>query len=145
MQIERQKRIYTKVKYTAEDNGLNKTWINYSTFINPPYSQIKTWTYKALEEFKNRVETYNATGIKPEPIVLLVPARTDTRWFHTLADHPYAKVIFIKGRLQFDKSKKSKAPFPSCIFIFSAASAFERLSEECSLLPAYTLDLKPLE
>jgi len=147
LQIERQKRINTKVKYTIYDNGLNKNWINYSTFINPPYSQIKRWIDKALYEFDRRLETFSKSQglMKPSSIVLLVPARTDTKWFHKIADHPYAKVILLKGRLQFDKSKRSKAPFPSCIFVLSSASIFEPLANECLLLPSFTLDIKPQE
>lgn len=51
-------------------------------------------------------------------IVMLIPARTDTKYFH---DHivNYAEVRFIKGRLKF--SQKGSAPFPSMIVIFGKA------------------------
>jgi site-specific DNA-methyltransferase (adenine-specific) len=51
--------------------------------------------------------------------VFLIPARTDTRWFHEIV-MPYAKEIrFIKGRLKFGGAKNS-APFPSMIVVFEA-------------------------
>lgn len=47
---------------------------------------------------------------------MLIPARTDTRWFHEYV-YPYAEIRFIKGRLKFGNSLNS-APFPSMIVIF---------------------------
>ena len=50
-------------------------------------------------------------------IVLLIPARTDTKYFHEYI-FPHANTItFLKGRLKFGQSKNS-APFPSCIVYF---------------------------
>ena len=49
-------------------------------------------------------------------VVMLIPARTDTRWFHEYV-YPYAEIRFIKGRLKFGNSLNS-APFPSMIVIF---------------------------
>lgn len=127
-----------------DDNGLLKSWINYSTFINPPYSQIKRWIQKSIDEMDNRFETYGKTGQKPSPIVLLVPARTDTKYFHKIASHPMCNIVFIKGRLQFDKNKTSKAPFPSCIIILSLYSSTMHLGKQgAKPIVTWTLDLKP--
>lgn len=134
--IESQKRIDTKLKYTQDDDGLSKSWDNESTFINPPYSKIKKWIEKAIQEYDERVYNASYKQIKPQPIVLLVPARTDTRWFHSIATHPYVKIIFIKGRLRFDKQKKSNAPFPSCLIILSPSSYLDRLWQ-------YMMDTNP--
>lgn len=49
-------------------------------------------------------------------VVMLLPARTDTKWFHEYI-YKKAEIIFIKGRLRFGNSKNS-APFPSMIVIF---------------------------
>lgn len=50
--------------------------------------------------------------------VMLVPARTDTRWFHDYCyNKPYVELRFIKGRLKFSNAKNS-APFPSMLVIF---------------------------
>lgn len=89
----------------SDFDGLNICW-GRRNFINPPYSQVKEWIVKGFNEY-----------LKGKLCVFLVPARTDTKWFHELV-LPYAKEIrFIKGRLKFSDYKNS-APFPSCIIIF---------------------------
>ena len=90
--------------YTKENSGLEHSWEGRRVFCNPPYSQIKLWAAKFIEESKHA-----------RCIVALVPARTDTKWFQSLmasAD----KVVFIKGRLHF--SNAGSAPFPSALAIW---------------------------
>ena len=90
--------------YTQEDNGLIQSWDNEIVFCNPPYGrEIKHWVKKASE----------ATG---GVVVLLIPARTDTTYFH---DHIYNKseIRFIRGRLKFGGHTNS-APFPSMVVVF---------------------------
>jgi site-specific DNA-methyltransferase (adenine-specific) len=82
-------------------NGLQINWKKYN-FVNPPYSITTQFVDKAIQENKLGKE-----------ILFLIPARTDTKYFHKLLDHN-AKVFFIKGRLKFGNSKT--APFPS-IFV----------------------------
>lgn len=78
-------------------------------FCNPPYSVIDEWVRKAYEE-----------SFKPATcVVLLIPARTDTKWFHDYILNR-AEVRFIRGRLRFGESKNS-APFPSMLVIFRSA------------------------
>lgn len=91
--------------YTISENGLNFSWDRHCVFCNPPYSQIQKWVKKCAEEAQ-----------KGTTVVMLIPARTDTRWFH---DYIYKKseIRFIKGRLRFGNSKNS-APFPSMIVIW---------------------------
>ena len=93
--------------YTPEDDGLKQDWGGEIVFCNPPYGrQLGSWVRKCREE-----------SYKPNTkVVMLIPARTDTRWFH---DHIYNKseIRFIKGRLKFGDSKIA-APFPSMIVIF---------------------------
>ena len=76
-------------------------------FCNPPYGmEIKKWVRKCYEESK-----------KPNTVVvMLIPVRTDTAYFH---DYIYKKseVRFIRGRLKFGDAKNS-APFPSMVVIF---------------------------
>lgn len=94
--------------YTQEDNGLAQSWDNEIVFCNPPYGrEIKKWVKKASE----------ATG---GVVVLLIPARTDTTYFH---DYIYNKseIRFIRGRLKFGEHTSS-APFPSMVVIFNYAS-----------------------
>ena len=92
--------------YTKEDDGLRWSYRKESVFINPPYSQISKWVEKAYNESRDA-----------KIIVMLLPARTDTRWFHKYI-YNKAKIRFIKGRLKFGDSKNS-APFPSMIVIFN--------------------------
>jgi phage N-6-adenine-methyltransferase len=88
--------------YSPKQNGLEQEWRGVC-FMNPPYGrQIGKWVKKASES--------KAT------VVMLLPARTDTKWFH---DYIYKKteVRFIKGRLKFGDGKNS-APFPSMVVVF---------------------------
>ena len=90
--------------YTREDDGLSKDWSGERVFMNPPYGrEIGGWVKKASE----------ADAL----VVCLVPARTDTRWWHDFVIGGGAEVRFIKGRLKFGGAKNS-APFPSAVVIF---------------------------
>jgi phage N-6-adenine-methyltransferase len=112
----------TRYYYTMETDGLNSQWPKdvESVFINPPYNkEIETWLQKAMLEF-------NRARQNIKYIVFLLPARTDTRWFHdyiytpvSIQGNPLPKIQirFLKGRLKFTNSKNS-APFPSMICIF---------------------------
>lgn len=72
-------------------------------FINPPYSNISEWV-----EFAINNSYYNDTHV-----VLLIPSRTDTKYFHRLLNYGVT-LDFIKGRLKFGDHKGS-APFPSVL------------------------------
>lgn len=90
--------------FIKEENGLSKSWRSKRVFCNPPYGrEIEGWVAKC------------ATG-GAEIVVALLPARTDTHWFH---DYIYkkAEIRFLKGRLKFGGSKNS-APFPSMLVIW---------------------------
>lgn len=87
-------------------DGLYINWGS-RTFCNPPYSQIKYWIRKAWEE--------SQLG---KTVVLLIPSRTDTRWWHEYVMK--GEIRFIRGRLRFG-SAKFNAPFPSAIVIFKGA------------------------
>jgi len=94
--------------YTKEDNGLLQDWIGKIVFCNPPYgTEIKHWVKKCFDESKKSNTT----------VVMLIPARTDTIYFHEYIYHK-AKIRFIKGRLKFGDSVNS-APFPSMVVIFN--------------------------
>jgi phage N-6-adenine-methyltransferase len=145
-QRERQDRIKTLHRFTEDDDGLDRYWGNYSTFVNPPYSKISKWIDKALKEYDGRLGTYAQMpdpSHRPKPIVLLVPARTDTKWFHKITKYSFTKVIFLKGRLKFNKMKAS-APFPSCLIILSSISYLNKF-EDTIQVPTWILDMKNLE
>lgn len=94
--------------YTKEQNGLLQDWGGERVFCNPPYGkEIADWVHKCSEEAK-----------KPDTIVVaLLPARTDTRYFHEYIYRKAKDVQFVKGRLKFGDCK-SAAPFPSMVVIF---------------------------
>lgn len=93
--------------FTEEENGLLQDWRGCRVFCNPPYgSSIKDWVAKCYHE-----------GHKEETlVVLLIPARTDTTYFHDYIEHR-AEIRFVRGRLKFGDSKTG-APFPSMVVIF---------------------------
>jgi len=88
----------TKCKkfFTIVDNGLEQDWSNEVVWCNPPYSDIKLWVEKAYNE-----------SLKGTKIVLLIPVRTDTRYFHSFI-YGKAELRFIKGRLKFECEDKTK-------------------------------------
>ena len=94
--------------FTKEENGLNQNWGGHKVFCNPPYGrELSKWVKKAYEE-----------SLKPNTkVVMLIPARTDTKYFHEYIYHKAKEIRFLKGRLKFGTSKNS-APFPSMVVIF---------------------------
>lgn len=97
--------------YTKEQDGLSQQWKGVC-WMNPPYGrEIGKWMRKAYES-----SLYGAT------VVCLVPARTDTAWWHDYAMK--GEVEFVRGRLKFGGSK-ANAPFPSAIVTFWAARDVE--------------------
>ena len=94
--------------YTKEQDGLSKTWNGERVFCNPPYGRkIGEWVRKCREEVQNG-DCLCA--------VMLIPARTDTRWFHEEILGK-AEIRFVKGRIKFGEAKEN-APFPSMVVIF---------------------------
>lgn len=100
--------------FTPENDGLLNPWTvsqGKAVFCNPPYGrELPKWVKKAFDESRS--------GTK---IVLLIPARTDTSYFH---DYIYGKaeIRFIRGRLKFESSEgkgNQPAPFPSMLVIYN--------------------------
>lgn len=88
--------------YTPDVDGLKQEWRGVC-WCNPPYGrQIGRWVEKAAKS--------DAT------VVMLLPARTDTKWFHEFV-LPIGEITFLRGRLRFGGSKEN-APFPSMIVVF---------------------------
>jgi phage N-6-adenine-methyltransferase len=100
--------------YTIEDDGLKKDWTDETVFVNPPYSDCYGWVKKSYEEVKSG---------KARKVVMLIPARVDTRWFHQfcLDSDWVSEICFYKGRLKFGSGKNS-APFPSMYVVFEKNS-----------------------
>lgn len=97
-----------KKYFTKEDDGLKQSWKNERVFCNPPYGrEIAKWVQKAFNESKD----LNTV------VVMLMPARTDTKYFHNYIYKKAKEIRFIQGRLKFGNAKNS-APFPSMVVIF---------------------------
>lgn len=95
-----------KKHYTKDQDGLKQSWAGETVYCNPPYGrEIGAWCRKCYEHFMG-----GGTA------VMLIPARTDTSWFHDWI-YGKAEIRFIRGRLRFGDSK-SDAPFPSMIVIY---------------------------
>lgn len=94
--------------FTPQIDGLRIAWAG-RCWCNPPYGRIiGKWVKKAYEEVMRGVPL----------VVMLIPARTDTKWFHDyIYKKPNVEIRFLKGRLKFGDSKNS-APFPSMVVIF---------------------------
>ena len=90
--------------WTEEQDGLKQPWDSEVVWCNPPYGRsVEQWVKKAAER-------------SAKIAVLLLPARTDTRWFHEYI-YQKAEVRFLKGRVRFVGAKYN-APFPCMIVIF---------------------------
>ena len=97
--------------YTEEDNGLQQDWEGFTSFVNPPYGRgIEEWIKKAYQE--SRKENTS--------VVMLIPARTDTKYWHNYVMRA-DEVYFVKGRLKFGDSENS-APFPSAVVVFDGTN-----------------------
>lgn len=94
--------------FTKAEDGLAQDWGSGRVWLNPPYGRGITglWVKKAYE-----------ASLKGATVVCLLPARTDTKWFHDYV-LPYGKIKFLKGRLKFGGGKDS-APFPSMVVTFN--------------------------
>lgn len=94
--------------FTMEDDGLSQSWAGHTVFCNPPFGRkIYYWIQKCyLESVHSK-------------IVLLCPARTDTKWFHSYIYH-VCHIRFIPDRLYFTINGVSvgRSPFPSMVCVF---------------------------
>jgi phage N-6-adenine-methyltransferase len=93
--------------FSPSDDGLAQEWKGIC-WMNPPYGRvIGRWVSKAYE-----------SSLKGATVVCLIPARTDTRWWHDYVMK--GEVRLIRGRLRFGGSN-GNAPFPSAIVVFRGA------------------------
>jgi len=95
--------------FTVREDGLGQDWADAVVFMNPPYGRaIGRWMKKAYESSRQ-----GAT------VVCLVPARTDTSWWHCFAMK--GEIRLLRGRLRFEGAENA-APFPSALVIFRPAA-----------------------
>ena len=112
--------------YTPAEDGLTRDWTadaaGAGVWMNPPYGrEISKWVAKAAAEAR-----------KGTPVVALLPARTDTRWWHEWVA-PFALVRFVRGRLTFGGARHI-APFPSALAVFDTLEV-----ENSACIPSRTL------
>ncbi len=91
--------------FTKVEDGLSQDWEAHSVFMNPPYGkEISSWMEKAW-----------VSSLNGATVVALVPARTDTKWWHRYAMK--GEIRLLKGRIRFVGGKHA-APFPSAVVVF---------------------------
>lgn len=95
--------------FTVDDDGLSKDWSGETVYMNPPYGrgEIDKWVKKASEE----------SAKENTQVVALIPASTDTRWFHEYVYNKAKEIRFVKGRLKFGNAS-TPAPFGSMVVVF---------------------------
>lgn len=91
--------------FTKEDDGLAQSWAGHRVWCNPPYGRgVGEWCRKAYEETRDGRTC----------VVMLVPARTDTGWYHDWVEGKAAEVRFLRGRLRYALGGGSRrTPRPS--------------------------------
>lgn len=136
------------------EDGLHEDWFPFRTaFVNPPYGrelplwlkrvEIQLWESVAIRnQLKGASHDWNPTHVltkdgwilAPEPqAVLLIPARTDTNWWHDFVLPRATEIRFLRGRLGFEGipvkperdriKQRSRAPFPSVVVLVKPPSS----------------------
>lgn len=95
--------------YTPADDGLRQPWFG-RVFLNPPYSKPAPWLEKAIAETKREGGA--------DLVIALLPASTDTRWFHRLVKER-AEIRFIQGRVRFFGWQRTPITSPKAPSIFA--------------------------
>lgn len=91
--------------FDKKKDGLKQTWTG-NVFMNPPYGRV-------IGKFMRKA--FEASSQEGATVVCLVPARTDTAWWHDYAMK--GEIRFLRGRVKFGGGK-DRAPFPSAVVIF---------------------------
>lgn len=106
--------------FTPETDGLKQSWkTDGAVWCNPPYGkEIEKWVRKAFVD--------SGGG---QTVVMLIPARTDTKWFHRWV-YGKAEIRFLRGRLKYrnaDGAEENRAPFPSMVVIYRGRTDEDRV------------------
>ena len=86
----------------CQKNALETTYENTRLFVNPPFSKLNDFALWIIEQAKQGCDIY-----------LLMPTRTDTRYFKALFTYGIDEIIFIHKRLRYNDYKT--APFNSMV------------------------------
>ncbi len=108
-----------KIFFTPKTDGLKQQWHKIgNAFVNPPFSkELYIWVKKSYLESKKGIV-----------VVMLIPARTDTRAWHDFI-FPNARILFIKGRITFEDQREGVKPHSDPAFFPSALIVFGELSK----------------
>lgn len=102
--------------YTRSENGLAQDWKGETVFVNPPYGRnLIQWVQKCYIESHKPGTT----------VVMLIPARTDTRYFHEYIYGKAKEIRFLRGRLKFSGAENG-APFPSMLVVYKIAEGLKK-------------------
>jgi phage N-6-adenine-methyltransferase len=108
--------------FSKEQDGLSQSWAGETCWMNPPYGrEIREWIRKAYEE-----------GQAGATVVCLVPARTDSAWWHDFAMK--GEIRFIRGRIKFGGAQHN-APFPCALVVFRPDADEKAPSNRDDVLP----------
>lgn len=96
--------------FSKEDDALSQDWGQHTVWLNPPYgdgkgNKLKDWVTKA-----------HHASLSGATVVMLIPSRTNTIWFHDVC-LAKGEVRFIKGRPKFGDATHG-LPQPLCLAIF---------------------------
>ena len=90
--------------FMAEYDEFKNDYHDQKLFVNPPFSKMKDVVKWVIRQYQNN-----------NIIALLIPVRTDTKYFHELIIKiPYSRIYFIKGRLKYNDGSTG-APFPTML------------------------------
>lgn len=112
--------------FTERDDSFQQDWTKYkSIFINPPY------TSKVQDEVLKKINDTISSNWRGGVIVLLIPARTDTKRWHDYIFNKADDIRFIKGRLRFevDGIPRSSSTFPSAVIVYDLRNKEEEVAE----------------
>lgn len=103
--------------FSLTENGLKQPWAGHRCFMNPPYSDIRSWLYKAREE-----------SLKGALVVAILPCDTSTKWFHEYFWNKDLHDVRGKVRIRFPSKRfkfgdnTNSAKFATLIGIFKPHS-----------------------
>ena len=108
--------------FTEKDDSFQQDWTRYkSIFINPPYtSKVQD---EVLKKINDTISHPDWKGV----IVLLIPARTDTKRWHDYIFNKADDIRFIRGRLRFevDGIPRGSSTFPSAVIVYDSRNEKE--------------------
>lgn len=99
-----------ELNFHEEDDGLSRDWGKRTVFVNPPFNRNRDWVAKCAAE-----------AAKGAEVILLIPARTDTRYWQRVIAETAQAICFWRGRIRF-VGATSGAPFP-CAFVYWGPNA----------------------